>query len=523
MSKPINNHSAPESSGLFQRMLDLIEYIGNKFPTPFMLFALLAVAVLIVSFLLEGTSAAYVGKEGKKVVVKVVSLLNADGFRYIMQDMIKNFINFPPLGLVVVMMIAMGLAESTGFVSAVVRKALLGVPPWAVTATIFFIGINGNLASDAAMVCVPAAAAAVYAGMGRNPILGMSIAYAATAAGFSANIIPAGTDALIAGITQIAIKTIPQTANSPVHVLINYYLMSSSVFVLTIVGTIVAEKIVAPRLEKLELNTEITGDTKEHALTPEELKGLKYAGIAALAYIALLAVLIIPEAGLLRDPKTHTLIPRSPLLNSVIPILFFFFVSTGVAFGIGKGLIKNEADVTKYLTKGLGGGVSFIVTAFSAAQFIAWFNKTNLASVIAIKGAEFLQSMSFTGFALVVGLILLSAFTDLFVVSGSAKWLILAPIFVPMFGLLGFEPALSQAAYRIGESSVNSITPLNYYCPVMLGIMAQYMKPGSKAGMGTLIATQTPYALAFLLAWTAWLGVFYFLNLPLGPGAKIFL
>ena len=176
MSKPINNHSAPESSGLFQRMLDLIEYIGNKFPTPFMLFALLAVAVLIVSFLLEGTSAAYVGKEGKKVVVKVVSLLNADGFRYIMQDMIKNFINFPPLGLVVVMMIAMGLAESTGFVSAVVRKALLGVPPWAVTATIFFIGINGNLASDAAMVFVPAAAAAVYAGMGRNPILGMSIA-----------------------------------------------------------------------------------------------------------------------------------------------------------------------------------------------------------------------------------------------------------------------------------------------------------------------------------------------------------
>ena len=193
------------------------------------------------------------------------------------------------------------------------------------------------------------------------------------------------------------------------------------------------------------------------------------------------------------------------------------------AFGIGKGLIKNEGDLTRALISGLSGSLSFIVTAFSASQFVAWFNKPQIATVVAVKGANFLQSMEFTGIALVVSLILLSALVDLFVISGSAKWLVLAPIFVPMFGLLGYEPALTQAAYRIGESSVNSVTPLNYYVPVMLGIMAHYMKDDTKAGMGTLMATQIPYALAFLVSWTLWLVLFIVFNLPLGPGAKIFL
>lgn len=514
--------SPKEKSSWFQRTLDVIEFVGNKFPTPFVLFSLLALVVLLVSAVFEGTAVSYLGKGGKMIDVKVVSLMNADGFRYIITSMVKNFVNFPPLGLVVVMMLAMGLSEATGFVSALVRKILLGVPAWAITATIFLVGINGNLASDAAMVFVPAAAAAVYAGMGRNPILGMSVAFAATAAGFSANFLPAGTDALIAGITQTAVGSIPATAKSPVHPLINYYFMSSSVIILTVVGTLVAEKVVAPRLAKLNLR-DIAVDTAEHKLTAEENKGLRYAGLAALVYVLLLLLLMVPEFGWLRDPKTHTLIPKSPFIDGIIPILFCFFFFVGIAFGIGKGAIKTERDVSDLLSKGLAGSLSFIVTAFAAAQFVAWFNKTNLATVIAVKGADILQSMHFTGIALVIALILLSAFVDLFVISGSAKWLVLAPIFVPMFGLLGYEPALTQAAYRIGESSVNAVTPLNYYVPVMLGIMARYLKEDEKAGMGTLMATQIPYALAFLVSWTAWLIVFMMFNLPLGPGAKIFL
>lgn len=511
-----------EKKSFFQKGLDIIEFVGNKFPTPFVLFTLLGVIVLILSAMFEGASASYLGKGGKMVDVKVLSLLNADGFRYIITSMVKNFIDFPPLGLVLVMMLAMGLAEATGFVGALVRKILMGVPSWAITATIFLIGINGNLASDASMVFVPAAAAVVYAGMGRNPILGMSIAFAATSAGFSANLLPAGTDALIAGITQSVLGNVAVTANSPAHPLINYYFMSTSVILLTIVGTIVAEKVVAPRLEKLELK-EIQSKEDSPMLTGDERRGLKYAGWTAFVYVVILLILTVPEFGILRDPKTHTLIPKSPLIDGIIPILFCFFFAIGSAFGIGKRVIQKESDIAAFMAEGLKGSLSFIVTAFAAAQFVAWFNKTSLASVIAIKGAEFLQSLEFTGVMLVISLVILSAFIDLFVISGSAKWLILAPIFVPMFGLLGYEPALTQAAYRIGESSVNTVTPLNYYVPVMLGIMSRYMKDQNKAKMGTLMAAQIPYALAFLVAWVLYLLIFMAFNLPLGPGANVFL
>lgn len=513
---------APPQVGAFQKFLDVIEFIGNKFPSPFMLFAILGLIVLVLSWVFDGATASYIGKGGKPVVVKVVNLLNADGFRYILQDMVKNFVNFPPLGLVVVMMLAMGLAEATGFVSAFVRRIMLGVPSWAVTSTIFFLGINGNLASDAATVFIPAAAAAVFASMGRNPLMGMSVAFAATQAGFSANVLPAGTDALLAGITQSAIGTIPQTANSPVHPLINYYLMSSSVIVLTIVGTLIAEKVVGPRLDRLHPVTGFDMKASDHALTAEEKKGLRYAGWAALGYVALLLILLVPENGLLRDPKTHAILPKSPFLDGIIPLLFFFFMTVGIAFGIGKGVIKKESDVAKFMGQGLSGILSFIVTAFSAAQFIAWFNKSNLATVMAIKGADLLKALDFTGVSLIIAFVLFCAFVDLFIVSGSAKWLILAPVFVPMFGLLGYEPALTQAAYRIGESSVNSITPLNYYLPVMLGIMAKYSS-NTKVGMGTLVSMQLPFGIGFLVAWTAWLMVFILLDLPLGPGVKIYL
>ena len=440
-----------ESRSLFQRALDVIEIVGNKLPSPFVLFSLLAFSVLVLSAIFEGTAVTFIGKDAKPVTVKVLSLMNAEGFRYILSEMVPNFVKFPPLGLVVVMMLAMGLAENTGLVSAFVRRVMLGAPPWAVTATVFFLGINGNLASDASMVFMPAAAAAVFAGMGRNPILGMAIAFAATAAGFSANIVPAGTDALIAGITATAVKIIPQTANSPTHMLINYYFMSSSVIILTIVGTLVAEKVVEPRLNRAFPTLHLDESAKrEHILTPEELKGLRWAGYMALAYIGLILLLTIPESGLLRDAKTRALLPNSPLLTGIIPILFFFFVSVGIAFGLGKGVIKKEADVPKYMAEGLQGMSGFLVTAFAAAQFIAWFTKSNLATILAVHGAAFLKDTGFTGIPLIIGFVILSGFVDMFMMSGSAKWLIMAPIFVPMFGLLGYEPALTQVAYRIG-------------------------------------------------------------------------
>ncbi len=509
--------------GIFQRFLDTVEYIGNKFPSPFILFSIMALIVLLLSKVFEGVSVEYIGAGGENVTKAVVSLLNADGFRYILTDMVSIFIKFPPLGLVIMMMMALGLAEKTGLVTAFVRKVMLGVPEWAITATIFILGICGNLASDAATVFVPAAAAAVYASMGRNPILGLSIAFAATQAGFSANFLPAGTDVIISSITKSAVGIIPQTANSPAHPLINYYFMASSVVVLAVVGVFIAEKIVGPRVNRLHPINEFAIEVEDQKISQEEERGLRFAKWTAIGYVLIILALLVPEFGLLRNPETHAIIPRSPFLSGIVPILFFFFLFVGVAFGLGKRVIKKESDVAKFMAQGLAGVLSFVVTAFSAAQFIAWFTKTNLATVLAVKGANLLKSLDLTGLMLIVCLILLSAFLDMFVTSGGVKWLILAPIFVPMFGLLGMEPALTQAAYRVGESSINSMTPLNYYIPVMLGIIAKYSKSENKIGIGTLVALQLPYGIGFLLAWSSWLIIYLLLGLPLGPGVNAFM
>lgn len=512
------------SKGFFQRFLDFLEFVGNKFPSPFLLFSGLAIGVLFLSAIFAGASATYTGAGGKQTTVTVVNLLQMATLQGFLQDMLKNFVQFPPLGLVVSLMMAMGLAEGTGFIISLVKRLLQGVPEWGMTAAIFFIGINGNLASDAAMIVMPAIAAAVYAGMGRNPLLGMSVAFSATAAGFSANLLPAGTDALMSGITQTAIKILPETANAPAHILINYYFMSSSVIILTIIGTIVAEKIVAPRLDSYMpfMKKDVKSDAA--GLTAEEMRGLRWAGVAAAAYILLLLALAVPANGFLRDPQTHGFIPKSPLLNGMIPILFGFFFTVGTAFGVGKGVIKTESDVGNFLAEGVKNAAGFIVIAFPAAQFITWFGKSNLASVLSIKGAYFLQSINFTNIPLILAFILLCGIADLLLTSGSAKWLFFSPIFIPMFALLGYEPALVQAAYRLGESVTNPISPLNYYIPVIISIAARYIDTDKKPiGYGTIIAAQLPFSIWFLIGWSAWLVCFMLMDWPLGPGAGVYL
>ena len=520
-----NVNTVEQNHGFFQRFLDFLEFVGNKFPSPFLLFSGLAVSVLILSALFSGASATYMGVGGKQTTVTVVNLLQVPTLQGFLQDALKNFIQFPPLGLVVLLMMAMGLAEGTGFIICLVKRLLQGVPDWGMTAAIFFIGINGNLASDAAMIVMPAIAASVYAAMGRNPLLGMSIAFSATAAGFSANILPAGTDALMSGITQTAIKMLPETINSPAHILINYYFMSSSVVILTTIGTIVAEKIVAPRLDTYMpyMRKEIV-ECEEAALKPEEIRGLRFAGWAGFAFLAVLLALALPEHAFLRNPKTLAFIPKSPLLDGMIPILFAFFFTLGTAFGVGKGVIKNFEDIGSFLAEGVKSASGFIVTAFPAAQFITWFGKSNLASVLSIKGAYFLQSIDFTGIALVVAFILLCGIADMLLTSGSAKWLFFSPIFIPMFALLGYEPALVQAAYRLGESVTNPISPLNFYIPVIIGIASRYIDTEKKPiGYGTIIAAQLPFSIWFLIGWGAWLITFMVMDWPLGPGVGVYL
>lgn len=506
-------NNLPKKKGKFESFLDWVEKVGNKIPHTFILFIYLTVFLMVISAVLSFTGVT-VTNPATKEVIKVKNLLDAEGIRWILQNMIKNFTGFAPLGLVLAMTMGIGLSEEVGLLSAFMRKTMLGVPAWAISLAVMFIGINGNIASDASVIIIPALAASVYLSLGKNPLVGLVAGYAAACAGFSANLIIVGTDALLAGITQEAVKIIdPKMQINPS---INWYFMMASTILFTFVGAWVTEKIIAPRLGEYKGNIKYL-ENKE--LSPEENKALRSAGISAIIYLVILALLVVPKGAILRNPKTGGLIP-SPFLSGIIPIIMFFFITISVVYGKKIGSIKNSADVPKLMAEAVKKMSSYIVLVFIIGQFVAFFDWSNIGVVLAVKGAEFLKNIGFTGIPLALGLIILSTIINLFIGSGSAKWSILAPIFVPMMMLLGYSPAFTQVIYRIGDSSTNPITPLFPYFPILLGFAQQY---DENIGVGTLISLMIPYSLIFMIVWILQLFVWMALKLPLGPGAGIFM
>ncbi len=507
----IQNELKPK--GGFERFLDWVERVGNKLPHPFFLFVYLTIAIMLLSAILSmlGISAINPGS-GEEVVVK--NLLTREGVEWMLVNALKNFTGFAPLGLVLSMQMGIGLAEQAGLLSAFMRKTMYGAPLWAISLAVMFVGINGNIASDASIVIIPTLAASIYLSLGKNPLVGLMAGYAAACAGFSANLIIAGTDALLAGITQEAVKIIDP--NIQVNPSINWYFMVASTFIFTFVGAWVTEKIIAPRLGEYKGKIKVT---ENQDLTPIENLALKNTGKAALVFLAILAVAVLPKNAILRNAETGGLIP-SPFLNGIIPILMLFFITIGAAYGKTVGTIKTAGDIPKLMAEAVKTMSGYIVLVFIIGQFVAYFNWTNIGVIIAVKGAEFLQTVGFTGLPLIIGMILLSTIVNIFIGSGSAKWSILAPIFVPMLMLLGYSPAMTQVIYRIGDSSTNPITPLFPYFPIALGL-AQYYD--EDAGMGTLMSLMLPYALIFLIVWIVQLIVWMVLDLPLGPGAGIYM
>ncbi|WP_213973779.1 AbgT family transporter [Tepidanaerobacter acetatoxydans] len=507
----IQNELKPK--GGFERFLDWVERVGNKLPHPFFLFVYLTIAIMLLSAILSmlGISAINPGS-GEEVVVK--SLLTREGVEWMLVNALKNFTGFAPLGLVLSMQMGIGLAEQAGLLSAFMRKTMYGAPLWAISLAVMFVGINGNIASDASIVIIPTLAASIYLSLGKNPLVGLMAGYAAACAGFSANLIIAGTDALLAGITQEAVKIIDP--NIQVNPSINWYFMVASTFIFTFVGAWVTEKIIAPRLGEYKGKIKVT---ENQDLTPIENLALKNTGKAALVFLAILAVAVLPKNAILRNAETGGLIP-SPFLNGIIPILMLFFITIGAAYGKTVGTIKTAGDIPKLMAEAVKTMSGYIVLVFIIGQFVAYFNWTNIGVIIAVKGAEFLQTVGFTGLPLIIGMILLATIVNIFIGSGSAKWSILAPIFVPMLMLLGYSPAMTQVIYRIGDSSTNPITPLFPYFPIALGL-AQYYD--EDAGMGTLMSLMLPYALIFLIVWIVQLIVWMVLDLPLGPGAGIYM
>ncbi|MFA6878012.1 MAG: AbgT family transporter [Fusobacterium sp.] len=492
--------------------LDWVERTGNKIPHPFILFSILTLGIIIISAICNMIGVEILDPvSGKMMGIK--NLLSSEGIVFILKNLVKNFTGFAPLGLVLVMTLGIGLAEKVGFISALMRNTILNSSPKIITFMIMMIGICGNIASDAAIVVIPVISAFIFLSLNKNPLAGIAIGYAATTAGFSANLIIAGTDALLSGISTEAVHIV--NPNMSVSVVSNWYFMIASTFLLAIIGTFISEKIIEPRLGEYKGSKKI----EQEGVSPLEKKGLRVAGIWTFAYIALITAAVYPKNSFFRNPVTHSLL-RSPFLKSIIPLLLVLFLISGISYGIIVGKIKSSADVPRYMGLAIKDMSSYIVLVFMIGQFIAFFKWSNMGYVIAVTGADFLKSMNITGIPLFIAFILLTAFINLFIGSGSAKWALLAPIFIPMFYFLGYNPALTQVLYRVGDSTTNIISPLFPYMPIVLALAQEY---DEDAGMGTIISLMLPYSIGMLIMWIILAIVWFGLNIPLGPGVTMFI
>lgn len=516
-----------EKKSAFYKFIGFIEKAGNKIPHPFFLFTGLAIVVLVLSLVFAnmGMSVSYMaagsnGAEMTEKVVAVKNLLETTYLQTILSDFVDIYVLFSPLGLVMVMMIAVGFLQETGFFDSLMKKTLMGAPAFLVTFVLGVVGVCANIASNGGIIFAASIGAALFAALGRNPIIGAVAGYCAGHGGFSANLIINGTDTLLGGITASAAESMDiPFMNNP---MINYYFMIIATFVIAGCVTFVTEKIM-PKYVKYGWSASKPLDNSSHMITPAENRGLKWSGITFVVLMLSILAMTIPQNGFLRNAEGGIL-PKSPFTDGLVTILFIVFVALGIAFGIGSGSIKKKDDIPKFMEKGLKGSLSFLIVSVPAALFIQFFNDSKLATVLAVNGGNFLESMNLSGIPLALTFVLLVGFLNMFMTSGSAKWLILAPIFVPMFSVIGFSPAFSQLLYRIGDSVTNPISPVNFFLPVIIGIMEQYKNADEPPiGIGTLFSMTIPYSISFLISLIALLLGWMLLNLPLGPGATIFM
>lgn len=493
------------------RFINMIEKGGNALPHPaalFGLFALFTLAISALGFLLgwQGINPA----NGE--LVTVVNLASKEGLHRILLNMVDNYTGFAPLGIVMVAMLGIGVAESSGLIKAAINVLLLKAPERWVTFILVFSGILSNTASDLGYILIIPMAGVIFHSLGRHPIAGMSAAFAGVSGGFSANLLIGTIDPLLAGLSTEAAHIIdPSYYVMPTA---NYYFMAVSTFIIAFAGTWVTHAWIEPRLGKYQGNVPQEPITQ---LTTEEKRGLKWVALLASVWILIFAAGLIPDHGFLRGADNTIL--HSPLLKGFISVLFLMATSCGVVYGYAAGTFKKHEDVINGMNSSFKSLVSFLVLVFFAAQFVAWFRWSNLGLILAIKGAALLQTINLGLIPLVILFVLFSGFINLFMGSASAKWAIMGPVFIPMFMLLGYSPELSQAVFRIGDSITNVISPMMSFFAL---IIVYYQKYDNKAGIGTLIATMFPYSTVFFIAWTLLLIVWIYLGLPLGPEAGLF-
>jgi aminobenzoyl-glutamate transport protein len=490
--------------------LATVERVGNKLPDPAVLFIALLFIVWLLSWLLSYVTFNVVDpRSGEALVIN--NLLSGSALTEFMSVMVTNFSHFHPVGVVLVAMLGIGVAEATGFINTGLRALLNVTSDRFLTPMVIMVGIASHTAADAGYVLVIPLGGVIFYAAGRHPLAGIAAAFAGVSGGFSASFIPSSIDPLLQGLSQAGARILdPAIELNPLN---NYFFTTASSILIIGIGWYVTSKIIEPRLK----GTDIDGDAEDlpemHDLQEQERKGLRWSLIAMLLGIILLIATALPAGSPWRDATGNISSFQAPLMRSIVSLIFFLFLVPGVVYGIVAGTVKSSKDIIVGMTKSMHSMSYYLVIMFFIAQFVYAFGQSNLGVLLALQGAAFLKALAMPAAVTIIGIIILTAVVNIFVGSASGKWGLLAPIFIPMLMSLGISPDLTQAAYRVGDSSTNIITPLMPYFPLVVVYCQRYVKG---TGIGTLTALMLPYSMSFLVLWTIFLLVYFAIGLPLG-------
>ena len=533
------------STTLSDRLLTGIERIGNKLPEPFTLFVILFLITGVASTLMAWAGAS-VTLPGSGETLSIKGLFTPEGIVWLTTNLGENYIGFPPLLTVATILIGIGIADKTGYLSAAIRLGIGRAPRWLLPYMVAAVGITASIMADSSFLVIPPLAAMAFKAVGRHPVAGLMGGFAAVSAGFSTSFLPTTLDALFAGITESVVPTVPQVAEAAVTVtpLSNYYFNIASSVVLTLVCGWLIDKVLEPRLIRQEVPTDEASEPGEQAnpstrqiravggedrfipaderdqtgeVTARERKGLLWGTIALLLTgAAMIVFALIPDSPWRNDQGGF--LPKSPLMDSLVFIIFTLFAVSGYVYGRVEGGARGMKDLPTIIGLALKDLIPFLTIVFILGQFVALFNWSGIGSWTAVKLATTLQEAGMTGFPVVFLFVVLCSVLNLFITSGSGMWTLMAAVFVPMFGILGYEPAFIQAAFRVGDSATQVLTPLSPYLVILLTMLRRY-EP--QAGLGTIMARMVPFAVVFWVSWMIVLIIYFFLGLPLGPGTDI--
>jgi aminobenzoyl-glutamate transport protein len=535
--------------GLMQRILDVVEKAGNMVPHPVLIFLSLIIIVIALShlFYMTGVSVTFdalvpsaddtpaeysaysqaydtgvtvdyethdeKNYEIKEQTVAVRSLVTSDGIRFIYSSLIPNFMSFTAVGLMIAAMVGAGVAEESGLVNALIRKLVIVSPKWALIYILSFVGILSSVAADAGYLVLIPLAGTAFLSVGRHPIAGLALGFAAVAGAFTVNMLIKPLDAVLVEFTNDAIALVDP--NLSIGLASNLWFSIASVIILTFLLALITERLIEPRLGKYDVA--LAGDdppsVEQGALSKDESRGLLYAGLAFVATIVVFAFLTIPSGAPLRDPETDVLIGNSPFMNGMIAVIMVLFLATGAAYGYGAKTITSLTGIIQAMEKAMKGLGGLILLFLVLSQFVAYFNYSNMGTILALKLADILTTLNFPALALLLGFIVVVAIIDLLITGAIAKWALFAPIFVPLLMTLAVTPEAVLAAYRIADSPINTLTPLNAYFALVVGFCQKYDK---NAGVGTVVSMMLPYVIFMFIIWTTLFAVWHLLGIPWG-------